>query len=62
MAVGDPQNRSEEEMVFVPNSFATMRNAKDWESCTLNPWAMHLPCNAGASDIERLITNDLKLQ
>jgi hypothetical protein len=62
MVVGDPHNRPEEEMVFVPNSFVTSRDAKDWESCTLVPWAMHLPRHTGARDIERLITDDLNLQ
>jgi hypothetical protein len=48
--------------VFVPNSFALNRDARDWESTALVPWAIHLPRGAGAREIEDLIVNRLRLQ
>ena len=62
MALGDPNTRPEEETVFVPNSFDLERNRRDWENCTLVPWALHLPRGAGAEDIEHLLIDELHLR
>ncbi|RLN12941.1 hypothetical protein C2845_PM09G13030 [Panicum miliaceum] len=62
MVLGDPNTRPEEETIFVPNSFDLERDARDWEECTLVPWAMHLPRGAGARDIEALLLHDLHLR
>lgn len=62
MAVGDPHTRPEEDTVFIPNSLALVRDARDWESCALVPWAMHLPRNAGARDIAELLARELHIQ
>ena len=62
MAIGDPHTRPNEDMVFVPNSFGLERDARDWEACTLVPWALHLPRGAGAQDIEELLLEALKLE
>ncbi|CAN6226455.1 unnamed protein product [Urochloa humidicola] len=62
MAIGDPNTRPEEETVYVPNSFDLERDARDWEECTLVPWAMHLPRGAGARDIEELLLDKLRLE
>jgi hypothetical protein len=61
MAVGDPHERPDVETVFVPNSFDLNRDARDWEACTLVPWAMHLPRDAGARDIAELLADKLNL-
>ena len=60
--IGDPHTRPEEETVFVPNSFDLERDARDWEACTLVPWALHLPRGAGAGDIEDLLLDELHLR
>ena len=62
MALGDPNTRPEEETVFVPNSFDLERDSRDWENCTLVPWALHLPRGAGAEDIEHLLIDELHLR
>ncbi|CAO1940312.1 unnamed protein product [Urochloa humidicola] len=62
MALGDPDTRPDEETVFVPNSFDLEHDARDWESCTLVPWALHLPRGAGAQEIEDLLLDKLELQ
>ncbi|CAN6180964.1 unnamed protein product [Urochloa humidicola] len=62
MAIGDPNTRPEEEFVYVPNSFDLERDARDWEDCTLVPWAMHLPRGAGAQDVEELMLDKLRLE
>jgi len=62
MAIGDPHTRPDEDTVFVPNSFGLERDARDWEACTLVPWALHLPRRAGAQDIEELLLEALKLE
>jgi hypothetical protein len=59
MAVGDPHERPEEETVFIPNSYGI---ARDWESYALVPWALHLPRDAGARDIEALIIRELQIE
>ena len=46
----------------MPNSFGLERDARDWEACTLVPWALHLPHGAGAQDIEELLLDALKLE
>jgi hypothetical protein len=61
MAVGDPHERPDVETVFVPNSFDLNRDARDWEACTLVPWVMHLPRDAGARDIAKLLADKLNL-
>lgn len=48
MVVGDPHTRPEEDTVFIPKSFALVRDTRDWESTALVPWAMHLLRGAGA--------------
>jgi hypothetical protein len=50
------------ETVIVPNSFDMIRGAYDWEACALVPWAMHLPRDAGARDIETLLADKLRLE
>jgi hypothetical protein len=60
MAVGDPHERSDVETVIVPNSFDLNRDARDWEACTLVPWAMHLPRD-GARNIAELLAGKLNL-
>ncbi|CAN6320402.1 unnamed protein product [Urochloa humidicola] len=62
MALGDPDTRPEEETVFVPSSFDLERDARDWEGCTLVPWAMHLPSGTGAREIEELLLEKLGLE
>nr|TKW02061.1 hypothetical protein SEVIR_8G220100v2 [Setaria viridis] len=62
MAIGEPHTCPEVETVFVSNSFQLEHDARDWESCTLVPWALHLPLHAGAQDITDLITRELHLQ
>ncbi|CAO1948691.1 unnamed protein product [Urochloa humidicola] len=62
MALGDPDTRPEEVTVFVPSSFDLERDARDWEGCTLVPWAMHLPSGAGAREIEELLLEKLGLE
>ena len=62
MAIGDPHTWSEEDMIFVPNSFDLERDARDWEACTLVPWALHLPHGAGTHDIEHLLMNTLHME
>ncbi|CAO2201038.1 unnamed protein product [Urochloa humidicola] len=62
MAKGDPSTRPDAETVFVPNSFALEHDVRDWESTTLVPWAMHLPRDAGARDIEAMLLQALHLQ
>lgn len=47
--------------MFVPNSFDLERDSRDWESCTLVPWAMHLPRGTGAQEIEDLLLDKLHL-
>nr|CAB3462527.1 unnamed protein product [Digitaria exilis] len=62
MAKGDPHTRPETETVFIPNSFALMQDAREWEDCTLVPWAMHLPRGAGGRNIAELLVKELGLQ
>jgi hypothetical protein len=62
MAIGDPHTRTDEETVFMSESFDLTRDAKDWADCALVPWAMHLPQGAGARDIAVLLTRRLRLQ
>ncbi|CAO2147683.1 unnamed protein product [Urochloa humidicola] len=62
MAKGDPHTRPEAEYVFVPSSHAIEQDAKNWESCTLVPWAMHLPQGDGARAIQELLMEKLRLQ
>jgi hypothetical protein len=62
MAVGNPHERPEEETIFIPNSYAIARDARGWESCALVPWALHLPRDAGARDIEALIVRELQIE
>ncbi|CAO1939196.1 unnamed protein product [Urochloa humidicola] len=62
MAKGDPHTRPDVETVFVPSSFDLERDARDWESCALVPWAMHLPRGDGARAIEELLREQLHLQ
>ena len=62
MDIGDPHTRPEEVTIFVPNSYDLERDARDWEACTLVPWALHLPRGAGALDIEELLLNTIHLE
>lgn len=62
MAIGDPNTRPDVETVFISNLFHLKHDARDWESCTLVLWALHLPRNAGACDIADLLTRELELQ
>ncbi|CAO2182359.1 unnamed protein product [Urochloa humidicola] len=62
MAKGDPHTRPDVETVFVPSSFDLERDARDWESCALVPWAMHLPRGDGARAIEELLVEQLHLR
>ncbi|CAN6252346.1 unnamed protein product [Urochloa humidicola] len=62
MALSDPNTRPKEETIFVPSSFELERDARDWEECTLVPWAMHLPRGAGAQEIEDLLLDKLNLE
>ncbi|CAO2038638.1 unnamed protein product [Urochloa humidicola] len=62
MAKGDPHTRPEAEYVFVPSSHAIEQDARDWESCTLVPWAIHLPQGDGAQAIQELLVEKLHLQ
>ena len=43
-------------------SIQPTRDARDWEACTLVPWALHLPRGAGAQDIEELLLSTLHLE
>ncbi|CAO2142628.1 unnamed protein product [Urochloa humidicola] len=61
MALGDPSTRPDVETVFVPISFELEHDVRDWESCTLVPWAMHLPRDADARDIEEMLLQELQL-
>jgi hypothetical protein len=61
MAVGDPHERPDVETIIVPNSFDLNRDARDWEACTLVPWAMHLARDVGARDIAELLAGKLNL-
>ncbi|CAN6303338.1 unnamed protein product [Urochloa humidicola] len=62
MAKGDPHTRPDVETVFVPSSFDLERDARDWESCALVPWAIYLPRGDGARAIEELLTEQLDLR
>ncbi|CAN6211672.1 unnamed protein product [Urochloa humidicola] len=62
MPAGDPNTRPDVETVYVPSSRDLDRDARDWESCTLVPWALHLPRGEGARAIEELIIEQLHLQ
>ncbi|CAO2184945.1 unnamed protein product [Urochloa humidicola] len=62
MAIGDPNTRPDVETVYLPNSFELEHDVRDWESTTLVPWAMHLPHDAGARDIEATLLQVLRLQ
>ncbi|CAN6372184.1 unnamed protein product [Urochloa humidicola] len=62
MAKGDPHTRPDAEYVFVPSSHDIEQDAKDWESCTLVPWAMHLLEGDGARAIQELLMEQLLLQ
>lgn len=46
----------------LPNSFDLEHETCDWESRALVPWAMHLPRNVDARDIEELLPEKLHLQ
>lgn len=61
MAIGDPHTRPEADTVYIPNSLALTRDARDWETCALVPWAMHLPHGAGARDIATLLARELRI-
>ncbi|CAN6356067.1 unnamed protein product [Urochloa humidicola] len=62
MAKGDPHTRPDVETIFVPFSFDLKRDSRNWESCTLVPWALHLPVGDGARAIEELLVEQLHLQ
>ncbi|CAO2043195.1 unnamed protein product [Urochloa humidicola] len=62
MPAGDPDTRPDVETVFVPSSFDLDRDARDWEGCSLVPWALHLPPGEGARAIEELLMEKLHLQ
>nr|TKW03954.1 hypothetical protein SEVIR_7G077200v2 [Setaria viridis] len=62
MAIGDPHTWPEVETIFVSNSFHLEHDAWEWEACTLVPWALHLPPDAGARDIASLIIRELHLR
>ncbi|CAN6356994.1 unnamed protein product [Urochloa humidicola] len=62
MPAGDPDTRPDGETVFVPSSHELDRDARDWESCALVPWAIHLPRGDGARAIEELLVEQLRLQ
>ncbi|CAN6347307.1 unnamed protein product [Urochloa humidicola] len=62
MSLSDPNTRPDEETIYVPNSFDLERDARDWEECTLVPWALHLPQGAGAQEIEDLPLDKPELQ
>ncbi|CAN6373714.1 unnamed protein product [Urochloa humidicola] len=62
MAIGDPNTRPDVETVYVPNSYELEHDVRDWESTTLVSWAMHLPRDAGARDIEVALLHALRLQ
>jgi hypothetical protein len=58
MAIGDPRTRPEEETVFVPNSFAMARDARDWEACA-GPVGHALA--SACQHIEHLFSDELNL-
>ncbi|CAN6324551.1 unnamed protein product [Urochloa humidicola] len=62
MAIGDLNTRPDVETMYVPNSFELEHDVWDWERTTLVPWAMHLPRDAGARDIEATLLHALRLQ
>ncbi|CAN6328776.1 unnamed protein product [Urochloa humidicola] len=62
MAKGNPHTRPEVETVFVLCSYDLERDAKDWENCTLVPWALLLPRGDGARAIEELLLEKLQFQ
>nr|TKW26131.1 hypothetical protein SEVIR_3G166400v2 [Setaria viridis] len=62
MAIGDPDTHPEVDTVFIPNSFNLEWDVRDWEGCTLVPWATHLPRGTGAQDFEALLLDKLQLR
>ncbi|WVZ48763.1 hypothetical protein U9M48_000177 [Paspalum notatum var. saurae] len=62
VVLGDPCTRLDENSCVVPTSFDIEREAKEWESTALIPWAFSLPQGAGAREIELTILNELRLK
>ncbi|KAJ1291556.1 hypothetical protein BS78_02G324500 [Paspalum vaginatum] len=61
VVLGDPCTRPDEDTCVISTSFDMEREAKEWETTALIPWAFSLPQGAGVRQIEETILDELRL-
>ncbi|WVZ78760.1 hypothetical protein U9M48_026416 [Paspalum notatum var. saurae] len=60
--LGDPTTRPDEDVCFVPSSYAINASLREWEDTVAVTWAMRAPSSTGPKEVEAVLREEFQLR